>query len=40
MLRVVWEASLQYYSIAKTLSRVNDAHFHAIRDTIEEHALY
>lgn len=33
MLRVVWETSL-HFSIAKTLSRVNDVHFHAIREII------
>lgn len=28
MLRIVWEAFLQYYSVAKTQSRVNDVHIH------------
>lgn len=39
ILRVVWEVFLQHYSIGKTLLHVNDVHFHAIRDTMQEQSL-
>lgn len=36
ILQVVWEASLQHFSIAKTLLHINYVHFHAFRNTLQK----